>query len=82
MNPEHLLKLVKELLSGLWFECSEYSLHPTLHPTCSLAVALGSSLTSTVLCIMFHMTRICYGERIVCLWPFPSHQNHPFCALY
>jgi len=24
MNPEHLLKLVKELLSGLWFECSKY----------------------------------------------------------
>jgi hypothetical protein len=56
MNTEHLLKLVKEL-GGLWFECSEYS----LHCTCSFAVALGTCLTSRVLCIMFHIMLFCYG---------------------
>jgi hypothetical protein len=60
MNSEHLLKLVKELLSGLWFECSEYS----LHSTCSVAVALGMCLTSRVLCIMFHITLICCAEEL------------------
>jgi hypothetical protein len=78
MNPEHLLKLVTELLSGLLFECSEYS----LNCTCTFAVALGTCLTSRVLCIMFHITLVCYGEELFAFWPLPSHQNHPLCALH
>jgi len=77
MNPEHLLRLVKELLGGLWFEYIEYSLHSTR----SFAVALYTFLMSRVLCIMFHITLICYGEELFAFWPLPSHQYHPLCAL-
>ena len=76
MNPEHLLKLVKEFLIGLWFECSEYS----LHSTCSFSVALDTCLTSRVLCIMFHLMLIWYSEELFAFWPLPGHQNHPLCA--
>lgn len=59
MNPERLFKLVKELLSGLWFECSEYS----LHSTCSFAVALD------VQCAVYNVPFNAYlvWRRIVCL---------------
>jgi len=77
MNPEHLLKLVNELLSGLWFECSEYG----LHSTCSFAVALDTCVTCRVLCIMHHLTLIWYGEELFAFRPLPGHQNHPLCAL-
>jgi hypothetical protein len=78
MNPKHSLKLVKDLLSGLWFECNEYS----LHSTCRFLVALGSCLTSRVLCVMFRIMLICYGEELFASWLLSSHQNHPLCALH
>jgi hypothetical protein len=77
MNPEHLLKLVEELFSGLWFDCSEYS----MNCICSFAVGLGTCLMSRVLCMLLHITLICYGEELFTYWSFHSHQNRPLCAL-
>jgi hypothetical protein len=60
MNLKFSLQLVEDLLSELWFECSEYG----LHCTCRFLVALGTCLTSRVLCVMFRITLICYGEEL------------------